>query len=73
MSEPRALSVEQRSLLRSELAREDLSSYTVVRLARKDVEVGHFDTAMARLRIDADKLRPESPVLIELMRCQMRI
>lgn len=67
MHQPPALSPLQRDALRSELSRDDLSIYAVVRLARKDVEVGHFDAAISRLRVDADKLRAHGSVLNELI------
>lgn len=73
MAESHALSVEQQSLMRAELSREDLSIYGAVRLARDDVSVGNFDAAMARLRIDSDKIRMVSPLLIELMHWQEQI
>lgn len=42
MAEPKVLSSSQRNTLRSELAREDLSIYNVVRLARKEVAEGQY-------------------------------
>lgn len=70
MSEPRALNRDQIDVLRRELSRDDLSNYTVVRLARQDLEVGHFDAAIARLRIDADKLRMHGSALVDLIAYQ---
>ena len=70
MPEPKALSVEQREVLRRELAREDLAIYTVVRMAREEVAVGHFDTAVARLRVDADKILMHSQPLYDLITYQ---
>ena len=61
------LSPDQRETLRKELSRDDLSIYTVVRLARQDVEVGNFDAAISRLRVDADKLRAHSPIILGLI------
>ena len=69
MSEPRALTLDQQSQLRSELNREDLSIYVAVRLARMDVSTGNFGAAIACLRIDSDKLRTVSPILTDLMAC----
>lgn len=51
------LTDEDRALLAGELARADLQVYTVVRMAKRDLERGHADTAIARLKVDADKLR----------------
>jgi len=68
--QPPALSTIQRETLRKELSREDLSIYAAVRLARKDVEIGHFDAAISRLRVDADKLRMHDSVLNELITYQ---
>ena len=68
MSEPRALSVEQRNILRHELDREDLSIFTCVRMARRDLDFGHFDSAMARLASESDKLRTYSKPLDELIK-----
>lgn len=50
-------------MLRTELAREDLQAYVVVRLAARDMVNGDVDGAIARLRVDSDKLRPhETPI-----------
>lgn len=70
MPEPKALTVEQRETLRRELAREDLALYTVVLIAREEVAVEHFDTAVARLRVDADKIRMHSQPLYDLITYQ---
>lgn len=51
------LSAEDREMLQAELQRPDLRAYTVVRLAASDLEAGDAETALARLRVDADKLR----------------
>jgi len=63
-----ALSAAQCSILSIELARDDLSCFTVVRMARKDIAAGNFDAGMARLRVDLDKIRTMSPVLAEFVR-----
>lgn len=55
------------TLLHAELAREDLQVYTVVRMARLDVERGDVDAAIARLRIDADKLRCHDTMINRLL------
>lgn len=68
MDQTEALTREQRSTLRKELAREDLSCYSVVIAARREVSAGHFDAAMAFLRTDADKVRMHSPELYALIR-----
>ncbi len=70
MPELKALSVEQREVLRRELAREDLAIYTVVRMAREEVAVEHFDAAVARLRVDADKILMHSRPLYDLITYQ---
>lgn len=43
--------------LRDILYRTDLSVLSVVRMARQDFESGCYAAAIARLRVDADKLR----------------
>lgn len=45
------------AILRRELAREDLSIYTVCVMALRDLDRGDLACAIARLRVDADKLR----------------
>lgn len=70
MLEPEALSIEQRETLHRELAREDLDSYTAVRMARADVAAGHFEAAVARLRVDADKLRMLNGILYGIITYQ---
>jgi hypothetical protein len=67
MSKPKALSVEQRETLRREINRDDLNIYTAVVMARKDIEVGRYESAIARLRVDADKIRMHSAALYELI------
>lgn len=54
--------------LRQELQREDLQSFTVVRMALRDVLDGNVDTAIARLTVDADKFRACSTVLVDFVR-----
>jgi hypothetical protein len=44
-------------VLRRELQREDLQIFSAVRLALRDVRAGQPESAVARLRSDADKLR----------------
>lgn len=56
--------------MRRELARDDLSIYTVVLMAREEVAVGHFDAAVARLRVDADKILMHSRALYDLITYQ---
>lgn len=51
------LTTDELVILGQELAREDLQVYTVVRMAQRDVAAGAIDSALARLRVDADKLR----------------
>lgn len=52
---------------RSELARDDLSIYTAVRLARLATDLGDVSTAIGYLRVDADKIRGISQVLYRLV------
>ncbi|MEJ6002770.1 hypothetical protein [Paucibacter soli] len=44
-------------ILKSELERDDLQIYSAAAMARRDIETGNVDAALARLRVDADKLR----------------
>lgn len=53
---PATMTAEDLALLKAELEREDLQIYSVVVMARRDLEVGKVDAALARLRVDADKL-----------------
>jgi hypothetical protein len=62
-----ALSHDQIQVLMREISREELSIYTVVVMARKDAELGQFQNAIARLRVDADKILMHSPELYELI------
>jgi len=39
------------------LLTEDLNIYTAVVMARKDLQNGDFESAISRLKIDADKFR----------------
>lgn len=61
------LTPEQIDLLRQELARDDLSIYTVVIMARQAVELGRYAEAVSRLRVDADKIRMHSRELYDLI------
>ncbi len=63
----RELSPEQVDLLRRELARDDLSIYTVVIMARQAVQLGRFTEAVSRLRVDADKIIMHSRELYDLV------
>ncbi len=51
------LSAEDVEMLKTELQRADLRVYTVVVMAERDLDTGNVDGALARLRVDADKLR----------------
>lgn len=62
------LTPEQVELLRQELARDDLSIYTVVLMARQEVELGRIDEAIARLHVDADKILAHSRELYDLIK-----
>ena len=49
--------------LLSELQRKEWTNFTVCRMAKADLERGDLDAALARLRVDADKLRTlDSPL-----------
>lgn len=63
----KVMSPEQIDLLSRELARDDLSVYTVVVMARQAVDLGRFGEAVSRLRVDADKIRMHSRVLYDLI------
>lgn len=62
------LSAKSQALLARELAREDLLVYAVVRMAVHDFADGKFASAVARLRVDADKIRMHSQDLYDLIR-----
>lgn len=53
----RHLTQDELKTLRQELSREDLQVLTTVVLARRDVQRGEVEVALARLMVDADKLR----------------
>jgi hypothetical protein len=53
----RHLTPDELKTLRQELGREDLQVLTSVVLARRDVQRGEVEVALARLMVDADKLR----------------
>ncbi len=59
--------VDVKAVLTRELAREDLGIYTVVQLAARDVTAGDIQGALARLKVDADKIRMHSPELYALI------
>lgn len=61
------LKPEQIDLLRQELARDDLSIYTVIIMARQAIELGRYAEALSRLRVDADKIRMHSRELYDLI------
>jgi hypothetical protein len=52
--------------LRSMLT-EDLNIYTVVVMARRDLDRGDFKSAINRLKIDADKIRIDNYELYEFI------
>ena len=45
----------------------DLDIYTVVVMARRDLQADNFDSAISRLKVDADKLRMHSKPLYEFI------
>lgn len=55
-------------ILKQELQRSELREYTVVVMASRDLESGDVAGALARLRIDADKLRAHSTLITRLLR-----
>jgi len=61
------LSAEDLAVLTVELAREELQIYTAVVLARRDLEAGNADAAIARLRVDADKLRVHCTPILRML------
>jgi hypothetical protein len=50
-----------------ELYNEELEIYTVVRMAQEDLENRNVKGALARLKVDADKIRPLSPKLYAII------
>lgn len=55
-------------ILKQELQRSELREYTVVVMASRDLESGDVAGALARLRIDADKLRAHNTPITRLLR-----
>ncbi|QPS78381.1 MULTISPECIES: hypothetical protein [Delftia] len=55
-------------ILKKELQRPELRVYTVVVMASLDLENGDVAGALARLRIDADKLRAHNTQITRLLR-----
>jgi len=53
--------------LPDELFSDELEIYTVVRMAQQDLEEGNIKGALARLKVDADKIRPISPKLYAII------
>jgi hypothetical protein len=45
----------------------ELQSLTAIRMAEKDLEAGEWSSAIARLKVDADKIRPLSQKLYDLI------
>lgn len=67
ISSDRASTIAQ---LLGEVRRPDLAVYTVCVLAQRDLERGDLEAAIARLRVDADKLRMyETPINTILAAC----
>jgi hypothetical protein len=46
---------------------EDLEIYTVVVMAKLDLEKGNFESAIKRLKVDADKIRTHDMDLYNLI------
>lgn len=65
------LSVEQREALRREIRRADLDDFDAVWSARTECALGHFDSALAYLRSDAESIRAVSPTLYEFITDQL--
>lgn len=57
-------------ILKKELQRPDLRVYAVVVLASRDLDYGDIAGALARLRVDADKLRMHSTQITRLLQTQ---
>jgi|JI10StandDraft_1071094.scaffolds.fasta_scaffold44191_1 hypothetical protein len=55
-------------MVKREVAREDLRIYSVVVMAGLDLDAGKVESALARLRVDADKLRCYDSPLNELLK-----
>ncbi|RGE40955.1 hypothetical protein DZC30_19600 [Comamonas testosteroni] len=55
-------------ILKQELLRPELRIYTVVVMATRDLESGDVSGALARLRVDADKLRAHNTQITRLLR-----
>jgi len=53
--------------LKALLSNPDLDIYTVVRMARKDLDAGDVIGALARLLVDADKIRALDAQLYEII------
>lgn len=62
------LSCNDLEILKQELQRPELRVYTVVIMASRDLENGDVAGALARLRIDADKLRAHNTPITRLLR-----
>ncbi len=54
-------------ILRRELQRPELRVYTAVVLASRDLDNGDIPGALARLRVDADKLRSHETRITQLL------
>lgn len=54
--------------LKSLIYNNKLDPFTVVVMARKDIEGGNFESAISRLQVDADKIRMISPSLYNLLK-----
>lgn len=55
-------------VLKLELQRPDLRVYAAVVMACRDLQNDDVDGALARLRIDADKLRAHDTQIVRLLR-----
>jgi hypothetical protein len=64
------LTYEQYEDLLDEVERDDLQDYTVVRMARRALEVDEIARALAHLKVDADKLRMVSHKLYAIILAQ---
>tara|TARA_B100001105_G_scaffold248049_1_gene233378 strand:+ start:749 stop:934 length:186 start_codon:yes stop_codon:yes gene_type:complete len=55
------------ALLKMLLSSTELDIYSAVVMARQDLETGRLDSAVARLRVDADKIRTVDKRLYDLI------
>lgn len=76
MDHVRQNAVDQRSALADTLNRlvrlPDLQDLTVCHIAQRDLDKGDIDSALARLRVDADKIRPTCRELYDIIHANIQ-